>query len=145
MIMVFANRNRDIKVDIVEYYCIDDSESDSANPSQESDQDQPEGPDDRDMADHDENEQDPDDVENNHEGSPNGQGDEPHESPAEGSTESDGIGDYSSSEEETGSERDHEDSTNSGCSANKIKSILKRKSEQQIVDVPINAHLGEKH
>ncbi len=121
----------------MEYYCIDDSESDSANPAQELDQDQPEGPDDRDMADHDENEQDPDDVEDNHEGSPNGQGDEPRESSAEGSTESDGIGDYSSSGEETGSEWDHEDSTNSECSANKIKSIKTKNPSNKLSMSPL--------
>ncbi len=52
MIMVFADRNRDIKIDIVEYYNIDDSESESANPSQGSDQDQPEDPNDRDEQGH---------------------------------------------------------------------------------------------
>ena len=58
----------------------------------------------------------------------------------------DGIGDFSSSiEEETGSEWGHEDSTGSECSANKLKSILKSRSEDRAVDVPINAHLGKEH
>ncbi len=133
MIMVFAHRNRDIKVDMVEYYNIDDSESESANPSQGSDQDQPEDPNDRDEQGHDEDIQDPEgDMADDHEESPNGQDGGPHESLTGSSTESHGIGDVSSSEEEeTGSEWGHEDSTNSECSANKLKSILKRRSEHQ--------------
>ncbi len=61
------------------------------------------------------------------------------------STESDGIGDFDSSGEEAGSERDHEDSTNSECSASKPKSVLKRRPSNGTVDEPANAHLGEKH
>ena len=127
MIMVFADRNRDIKIDIVEYYNIDDSESESANPSQGSDQDQPEDPNHRDEQGHDEDIQDPEgNMADDHEESPNGQDGGPHESLTGSSTESHSIGDVSSSEEEeTGSEWGHEDSTNSECSANKLKSILK--------------------
>ncbi len=152
MIMVFAHRNRDIKVDIVENYHIDDSESDTANPSQGPGQDRTPDPDDKDEQDHDE-EHDPEDEveeeeeeeeeEEDDERSRNGQNEEPHDLPhLEGcSTESDS----SSVEEETGSEWGHEDSTNSECSDDKLKSIPKRKSEHKTVEVPINAHLGKDH
>ncbi len=128
MIMVFAHRNRDIKVDIVENYHIDDSESDTANPSQGPGQDRTPDPDDKDEQDHDEEQEPEDEVEEEDGGrSHNGRNEEPHDLPyLEGcSTDSDGIGEFSSSvEEETGSEWGHEDSTNSECSDSKLKSEI---------------------
>ena len=60
MILTFARRNRDIRVDIVENYRIDDSESDASDPSDGPDQDRTPDPDDDDEQDHNE-EQEPED------------------------------------------------------------------------------------
>ena len=125
MIIAFAERNRDIKVDIVEYICLDDSDGEISNSPPDSDQDQQEDP--RNCDYHDGNEASPDEegnVDDGQDRSFNSQAGGPHDSTAAdgrcgdssaagASTESDGIGDFDSSDEETGSEWDHEDSTNS--------------------------------
>ena len=109
MILTFARRNRDIRVDIVENYRVEDSESDTSDPSDGPDQDRTPDPD-NDEQDHDEEQEPEDEVddEENDERNHNGRDEEPHDLPAqwEGcSTSSDGIGEFSSSvEEETGSE-----------------------------------------
>ena len=66
MIRTFARRNRDIKVDIIQFLNVDDSESDSSDPSDWTDQDGTPDPDDDDQDR--EEEQDPEgevDDENN--------------------------------------------------------------------------------
>ena len=134
-------------MDIVENYRIDDSESDTSDPSDGPDQDRTPDPDDDDDDEQDHNEeQEPEDEVDEEEGSGrshNGRDEEPHDLPyLEGcSTESDS----SSVEEETGSEWGHEDSTNSECSDDRLKSVLKRRSEHEKIEVPINAHLGKYH
>ena len=95
-------------MDIVELYRVEDSETDSSDPSDWTDQDRTPDPDD-DEQDHDEEQEPEDEVEDegSSERSHDGHDDEPHDLPAqwEGcSTSSDGIGEFSSSnEEETGS------------------------------------------
>ena len=133
MIRTFARRNRDIKVDIIQFYRVEDSESDSSDPSDWTDQERT--PDrDNDEQDRDEEQDSDDEVddENNHEGNHNGRDDEePHDLPAQWeacSTSSDGIGEFSSSDEdETGSGWGHDDSTDSVCSNGREASIRSEK------------------
>jgi len=63
MILTFARRNRDIRVDIIENYRVDDSESDTSDPSHGPDQDRTPDPDDKDEQDHDEEQEPEDEVE----------------------------------------------------------------------------------
>ena len=73
IILTFARRNRDIRVDIVELYRVEDSESDSSDPSDWTDQERTPDPD-NDEQDHDEEQDSDDEVddENNREGNHNG-------------------------------------------------------------------------
>jgi hypothetical protein len=150
-IRTFSRRNRDIQVDIIQLLDADDSESDSSEPSDWTDQNPAPDPHD-DEQDHEEEQDSDDEVddENNHEGNHNGRDDEePHDLPAQWeacSTSSDGIGEFSSSdEEETGSEWGHDDSTDSVCSNERLRSVLKKRTAHEKVKIPINAHLGKDH
>ena len=95
-ILTFARRNRGIRVDIVELYRVEDSETDTSDPSDRTDHDRTPDPDD-DEQDHDEEQEPEDEVEDegSSDGNHNGHDDEPHDHPAqwEGcSNSSDGIG-----------------------------------------------------
>ena len=85
-------------MDIVELDRIEDSETDSSDPSDWTDQDRTPDPDD-DEEDHDDEQEPEDEVEDegSSDGNHNGHGDEPHDHPAQWercSTSSDGIGEF---------------------------------------------------
>jgi hypothetical protein len=140
MIRTFARRNRDIQVDIIQLLGDDDSysEADSSDPSDWTDQDPTPDPHD-DNQDHEE-EQDPDvdaEDEHNHEGNHSGrEHNEPHDPPAEWEA-------CSTSSDETGSEWGHDDSTDSVCSNEKLRSALKRERHTNRLRSP-SMHISEK-